>query len=259
MGAGCVPASPSRVSWWPVSAGVAAVAGRRRRADLEPGAVARAPPDRRGDPGGGRDRPAAPRLPHRQARGRRGRGRDGGAASSNTSGTLDQDPIALAELVANLKVPVIAWVGPVPAKAAGAGLLLMYASSLAAVQPGAQVGPLMPARPRRIPTPRTRASRSRCRSGSTPAAKNTLTDWQRPTAHRAGGPRARHHPGATPARSPSCSTPSTAGPRSRRAAPSRCTRRWRRPRPRPATARSRSGSTASGPSSACSTASRRPR
>src|SRR5436190_8959256 len=44
----------------------------------------------------------------------------------NTSGTLGQDPIALAERVANLKVPVIAWVGPVPAKAAGAGLLLMY-------------------------------------------------------------------------------------------------------------------------------------
>lgn len=62
----------------------------------------------------------------------------------DTSGTLDEDPIALAERVASLTVPVIAWVGPVPAKASGAGLLLMYASSLAAVQPGAQVGPLMP-------------------------------------------------------------------------------------------------------------------
>ncbi len=62
----------------------------------------------------------------------------------DTSGTLGQDPIALAERVATLTVPVIAWVGPVPAKAAGAGLLLMYASSLAAVQPGAQVGPLIP-------------------------------------------------------------------------------------------------------------------
>jgi membrane-bound serine protease (ClpP class) len=62
----------------------------------------------------------------------------------DTSGTLGQDPIALAEVVADLDVPVIAWAGPVPAKASGAGLLLMYASSLAAVQPGAQVGPLMP-------------------------------------------------------------------------------------------------------------------
>ena len=56
----------------------------------------------------------------------------------DTSGTLGEDAIALAERVVNLKVPVIAWVGPVPAKASGAGLLLMYASSIAAVQPGAQ-------------------------------------------------------------------------------------------------------------------------
>jgi membrane-bound serine protease (ClpP class) len=62
----------------------------------------------------------------------------------DTSGTLDEDPVALAQHVADLTVPVIAWVGPVPAKASGAGLLLMYAASLAAVQPGAQVGPLAP-------------------------------------------------------------------------------------------------------------------
>jgi membrane-bound serine protease (ClpP class) len=62
----------------------------------------------------------------------------------DTSGTLDEDPVALAQHVADLTVPVIAWVGPVPAKASGAGLLLMYAASLAAVQPGAQVGPREP-------------------------------------------------------------------------------------------------------------------
>jgi membrane-bound serine protease (ClpP class) len=62
----------------------------------------------------------------------------------DTSGTLDEDPVALAQHVADLSVPVIAWVGPVPAEASGAGLLLMYASSLAAVQPGAQVGPQDP-------------------------------------------------------------------------------------------------------------------
>jgi membrane-bound serine protease (ClpP class) len=62
----------------------------------------------------------------------------------DTAGTLNQDGVALADRVAAMKVPVIAWVGPVPAKASGAGLLLMYASSLAAVAPGSQTGPLYP-------------------------------------------------------------------------------------------------------------------
>jgi membrane-bound serine protease (ClpP class) len=62
----------------------------------------------------------------------------------DTSGTLDQDGVALAQRVADLRVPVIAWVGPTPAKASGAGLLLLYASSLAAVAPGSQTGPLDP-------------------------------------------------------------------------------------------------------------------
>jgi membrane-bound serine protease (ClpP class) len=62
----------------------------------------------------------------------------------DTSGTLDQDGVALAQRIADLDVPVIAWVGPTPAKASGAGLLLMYASSLAAVAPGSQTGPLDP-------------------------------------------------------------------------------------------------------------------
>jgi membrane-bound serine protease (ClpP class) len=62
----------------------------------------------------------------------------------DTSGTLDQDGVALADRVAGLAVPVIAWVGPAPAKASGAGLLLMYASSIAAVSPGSQTGPQDP-------------------------------------------------------------------------------------------------------------------
>src|SRR6266516_1032724 len=62
----------------------------------------------------------------------------------NTSGSLNQDGLGLASRVAAMRVPVIAWVGPVPAKAAGAGLLLMYAASLAAVAPGSQTGPLHP-------------------------------------------------------------------------------------------------------------------
>jgi membrane-bound serine protease (ClpP class) len=62
----------------------------------------------------------------------------------NTAGTLDEDGVALADRVANLEVPVIAWIGPAPSRASGAGLLLMYASSLAAVYPGSQTGPLQP-------------------------------------------------------------------------------------------------------------------
>ena len=62
----------------------------------------------------------------------------------DTPGALGQDGIALAERVARLEVPVLTWVGPVPAKASGAGLLLMLASSLAGVSPGSQTGPLLP-------------------------------------------------------------------------------------------------------------------
>ena len=94
----------------------------------------------------------------------------------DTSGTLGQDPIALAERVADLEVPVIAWVGPVPAKAAGAGLLLMYASSLAAVQPGAQVGPLMPL-DLAYPEARYPGLQERIQGWIRDRAKNTLTDW----------------------------------------------------------------------------------
>jgi membrane-bound serine protease (ClpP class) len=62
----------------------------------------------------------------------------------NTSGTLGQDGVALGDRLVGMKVPVLAWVGPAPAKAAGAGLLLMYASSLAGVSPGSQTGPQDP-------------------------------------------------------------------------------------------------------------------
>jgi membrane-bound serine protease (ClpP class) len=62
----------------------------------------------------------------------------------NTSGTLGQDAVALGQRIVELRVPVIAWVGPTPAKAAGAGLLLMYAASLTAVSPGSQTGPQDP-------------------------------------------------------------------------------------------------------------------
>src|SRR3990170_2876413 len=62
----------------------------------------------------------------------------------DSAGTLDQDGVALAEETHAATVPVIVWVGPTPAKAEGAGLLLMYAASLGAVAPGAGVGPVEP-------------------------------------------------------------------------------------------------------------------
>lgn len=62
----------------------------------------------------------------------------------DTSGTLGEDGVALAQRVVDLDVPVLAWVGPTPASASGAGMLLMYASSLAGVAPGSQTGPLEP-------------------------------------------------------------------------------------------------------------------
>ena len=62
----------------------------------------------------------------------------------DTPGALGQDGLALADRIADLEVPVLTWVGPAPATAAGAGVLLMYASSLGGVSPGSQTGPLLP-------------------------------------------------------------------------------------------------------------------
>jgi membrane-bound serine protease (ClpP class) len=62
----------------------------------------------------------------------------------DSAGTLDQDAVALARRVHDATVPVIVWVGPSPAKAQGAGLLLLLAASVGAVAPGAGVGPLAP-------------------------------------------------------------------------------------------------------------------
>lgn len=62
----------------------------------------------------------------------------------DSAGTLDEDALGLAGRIHDARVPVIVWVGPSPAKARGAALLFMYAASLAAVAPGAGVGPLEP-------------------------------------------------------------------------------------------------------------------
>ena len=62
----------------------------------------------------------------------------------DSPGAIDRAGLALAERVAQARVPVVSWVGPAPARASGAALLLMSASSLAAVSPGSQTGPLHP-------------------------------------------------------------------------------------------------------------------
>jgi membrane-bound serine protease (ClpP class) len=62
----------------------------------------------------------------------------------DSAGTLDRDGVALAHRIHDATVPVVVWVGPAPAKAQGAALFLLSASSLPAVAPGAGVGPLEP-------------------------------------------------------------------------------------------------------------------
>src|SRR4029453_8611233 len=68
----------------------------------------------------------------------------GGVIQLHLAGTLDQPAVDLAERLFRSTVPVIVWVGPAPAKAQGAALLFMYASSIAAVAPGVGIGPLPP-------------------------------------------------------------------------------------------------------------------
>jgi len=62
----------------------------------------------------------------------------------DSAGGIGDEAIGLADRLVAMKVPVIVWVGPVPARASGAGMLLLLASSLPAVAPGSQTGPLDP-------------------------------------------------------------------------------------------------------------------
>ena len=62
----------------------------------------------------------------------------------DSAGTIGQDAVALGQRLVDLPVPVLVWVGTVPARASGAGMLLMDAASLAAVAPGSQTGPRDP-------------------------------------------------------------------------------------------------------------------
>jgi membrane-bound serine protease (ClpP class) len=62
----------------------------------------------------------------------------------DSAGGIGQGAVGLADRIVSMPVPVIVWVGPVPARASGAAMLLMLASSLASVAPGSQTGPLDP-------------------------------------------------------------------------------------------------------------------
>jgi len=62
----------------------------------------------------------------------------------DSAGSIGRDGVALGQRLVDLPVPVLVWVGSVPARASGAGMLLMDAASLAAVAPGSQTGPRDP-------------------------------------------------------------------------------------------------------------------
>jgi membrane-bound serine protease (ClpP class) len=62
----------------------------------------------------------------------------------DTPGALGTDAEALAQQVYASRVPVVVWVGPPGARAAGAGLMLVYAASASLMSPGSTVGPLSP-------------------------------------------------------------------------------------------------------------------
>ena len=62
----------------------------------------------------------------------------------DSAGSIGQDGVALGQRLVELPVPVLVWVGTVPAGASGAGMLLLDAASLAAVSPGSQTGPRDP-------------------------------------------------------------------------------------------------------------------
>ena len=62
----------------------------------------------------------------------------------DTPGTLNVSALSLADRIAESRVPIVVWVGPPGARAAGAGLLFVYAAGLAVSSPGSGIGPLEP-------------------------------------------------------------------------------------------------------------------
>ena len=62
----------------------------------------------------------------------------------DSRGSFGDEAAMLGTRIRRATVPVVAWVGPTGARAAGGALNLVYASSLVAVSPGAGIGPARP-------------------------------------------------------------------------------------------------------------------
>src|SRR3954453_9855501 len=59
-----------------------------------------------------------------------------------SAGSIGRDGVALAQQLVGLPVPVLVWVGAVPARASGAGMLLTETTARAGGGPGPPGGPL---------------------------------------------------------------------------------------------------------------------
>src|SRR5205807_2817662 len=62
----------------------------------------------------------------------------------STPGAMNVDALSIARTIFRSTVPIVVWVGPSGARATGAGMLFVYASSLAVTSPGSGIGPLTP-------------------------------------------------------------------------------------------------------------------
>ena len=123
----------------------------------------------------------------------------------DTAGTLDQDGVAFAQRVADLSVPVIAWVGagagPCERSRAAADVRVLPGGCLA----GQPDGPALSDRPR--PSGRPAAGPARHDRGLDRGARQGHRHrLDRPAAHGGGGAAPRHRPGRGRRRSPTCWT-----------------------------------------------------
>src|SRR5438270_878668 len=62
----------------------------------------------------------------------------------DSKGGFGDEAVRLGRMIRSSSVPIIAWVGPSGAHAAGGALFLVYGSSLATMAPGAGLGPARP-------------------------------------------------------------------------------------------------------------------
>ena len=62
----------------------------------------------------------------------------------DSRGGYGDEGVRLGRFIRSAAVPVVSWVGPSGARAAGGALFLLYGSSLAAMAPGAGIGPARP-------------------------------------------------------------------------------------------------------------------